>query len=338
MNPLVEQFRLGGVPRDLRLMAAQGLLPLKEEDLLEMWTDLVGDSDLSVSEAASGSLTKFPASKLLQISKEKATASPILAWVVTHRPERELREVALQNPSLADEIIVALAPTLPQELAELVVINQVRLLRSPAMVAAITSNPALSNDQKRRLTEFRQDFSEAAVSAPPKATPPPPPPPEPEEPVLSEEEAQARYLGPEERADAEKVSTLQKIYLLSTAEKTLVAIKGSREERAILIRDPNRLVCAAVLSSPRLTEAEIESFSAMTNVSDYVLRVIGGHPEWTKRYAIMKNLVCNPHTPIEVALRFVPRLNQRDLRSIAKDRNVREAIRRAAQKFIKGGA
>ena len=31
-NPLVEQFRRGGVARDLRLMAAQGLLPYAATD------------------------------------------------------------------------------------------------------------------------------------------------------------------------------------------------------------------------------------------------------------------------------------------------------------------
>ena len=41
-----------------------------------------------------------------------------------------------------------------------------------------------------------------------------------------------------------------------------------------------------MLGSPKLTDAEIEAFSAMKNVSDEVLRVIGNHREWTKRYAV----------------------------------------------------
>jgi hypothetical protein len=342
-NPLVEQFRRGGIARDLRLMAAQGLLPLKPEDLLEMWTDLVRDADQGVRDAASKSLATFPAPELLPIARDRTTTGPVLTWVATHRPEREVREAALQNTSLADEAIEKLAPALPQELAELVVINQVRLLRRTSLLEAIESNPSLSNDQKRRLRELRETFkigaapevpSPKAPEPEPAAAPKPEPPPTPEL-QLTEDEALVRYLSEEERQQAEKVSAVQKIYRLNTAEKLITALKGSREERAILIRDPNRLVSTAVLGSPRVTEPEIESFSAMKNVSDQILREIGNHREWTKRYAVVNNLVRNPRTPIGLSLGLVPRLNPRDLKSISVDRNVPEAVRKHAQKFVK---
>jgi hypothetical protein len=144
-----------------------------------------------------------------------------------------------------------------------------------------------------------------------------------------------RYLSEEERQQTEKVSAVQKIYRLNTAEKLITALKGSREERAILIRDPNRLVSMGVLGSPRITEAEIESFSAMKNISDQVLREIGHHREWTKRYTVINNLVRNPRTPIGIALTLVPRLNPRDIKGIAVDRNVPEPVRKQAQKFVK---
>jgi hypothetical protein len=346
-NPLVEQFRRGGVARDLRLMAAQGLLPLKPEDLLELWTELVRDGDEGVREAAEKSLGSFPAAELLPVLKSRDTAAGVLSWAVTHRPERELREVALQNTSLPDETIEALAPILPQALAELVVINQTRLLRRTSLLVALESNAGLSNDQKRRLRELRETFhigvAEAAASAPPPPPPAPaeaPPEPEPElapigDVLLTEDEAMVRYLSEEERQQTEKVSAVQKIYRLNTAEKLITALKGSREERAILIRDPNRLVSMGVLGSPRITEAEIESFSAMKNISDQVLREIGHHREWTKRYTVINNLVRNPRTPIGIALTLVPRLNPRDIKGIAVDRNVPEPVRKQAQKFVK---
>jgi hypothetical protein len=73
----------------------------------------------------------------------------------------------------------------------------------------------------------------------------------------------------------------------------------------------------------------------MKNVSDQVLREIGNNREWTKRYAVMNNLVRNPRTPIGIALNLVPRLNPRDVKGIAVDRNVPEAVRKQAQKFVK---
>ena len=343
-NPLIEQFRRGGVPRDLRLMAAQGLLPLKPEDVVELWVDLLGDPDEGIREASRKSLVEFPAPELLPILRSRETPADLLSWAVANRPERELREVTLQNTSLPDETIEALAPSLSQELAELVVINQTRLLRRTSLLVALETNPGLSNDQRRRLRELRETFRVGVVeeAPPPQAARPPEPPPAPEpEPVaeleaaLTEAEAKARYLTAEEQSQTEKVSVVQKIYTMTAAEKVITALKGSREERAILIRDPNRLVSSAVLGSPRITDAEIESFSAMKNVSDDTLRKIGNHREWTKRYSIVNNLVRNPRTPIGIALTLVSRLNPRDLKGVSIDRNVPEAVRKHATKFVK---
>jgi len=349
-NPLVLQFRRGGVARDLRLMAAQGLLPLKPEDLLELWTGLVGDADEAVRAAAEKSLTDFAAAELLPILKSRDTPVAVLAWAVSRRAEPELREATLQNTSLPDDVIERLAPTLPQALAELVVINQTRLLRSTSLLVAIESNAGLSNDQKRRLRELRETFRvgeqpapspAAAVAAAPAEPPAAEPAPDveqvPEDEVLmTEDEYLVRTLSDEDRQKTEKVNAVQKIYRSNTAEKLIIALKGTREERSILIRDPNRLVATAVLGSPRITEAEIESISAMKSVSDEILRTIGNHREWTKRYTVLNNLVRNPRTPVGIALGIVPRLNPRDIKGIAVDRNVPEPVRKQAQKFVKG--
>ena len=344
-NPLVIQFRRGGVARDLRLMAAQGLLPLKPEDLLELWTGLVGDADETIRAAAEDSLTRFPAPELLPILKSRDTPVPVLAWAVSRRAEPELREATLQNTSLPDEVIERFAITLPQALAELVVINQTRLLRSMSLLVAIESNAGLNNDQKRRLRELRETFH---IGEQPAAAPAPAPVEQPAEPEvdveevpenefsMTEEEFIVRALSEEERNKLDKVNAVQKIYRLNTAEKLITALKGSREERSILIRDPNRLVATAVLGSPRITEAEIESISAMKNVSAEILRTIGNTREWTKSYAVLNNLVRNPRTPVGIALGMVPRLSPRDIKGIAVDRNVPEPVRKQAQKFVKG--
>jgi hypothetical protein len=352
VNPLVEQFRRGGVPVDLRLLAAQGALPLRPEDLLELLTDLLRDPDAGVRAASEKSLAAFPAAELLPILRSRDTATAVLSWMTAHRPERELREAALQNAAVPDEVIEALAGSLPQQLAERVVINQTRLLRYPQLLVAIEGNAALSNDQRRRLRELRESFhvgEQPAAPAPAPAAPPPPAAPEPApaaepepelspvtETVLTEAEAMVRYLSEEERQQTEKVSSVQKIYRLNTAEKIITALKGTREERAILIRDPNRIVSTAVLGSPRLTDAEVEAISGMKNVSDEILRSIGNHREWVKKYSVINNLVRNPRTPIGIALTLVPRLNPRDLKGLVVDRNVPDTVRKMAQKFVKG--
>jgi hypothetical protein len=339
-NPLVEQFRKGGVPRELRLMAAQGALPLKPADLVDLLQQLLGDADEAVRDASSASLGGMPVDELLPILKDKESPPNVLAWAVAHRPERELLEVVLQNVSLPDEAVEALASTLPEHLAELVVINQVRLLRRTSLLEALETNTGLNKDQRRRLRELRETFRIGEQPEPPPPPPPPPPvtvAPEPEPEVIeeTEEEAVARLLAEDEKHDAEKISTIQAIYRMNAAQKVITALKGSSADRAILIRDPNRIVSSAVLGSPRLTEMEIERFAGMKSVGDEVLRTIAQNKDWTKRYGVISNLIKNPRTPLALALNFVPRLNPRDLKTISVDKNVPEVIRKQALKFVR---
>src|SRR5262249_30190197 len=151
----------------------------------------------------------------------------------------------------------------------------------------------------------------------------------------TEQEAVDRLLTDDEKGDHEKLSVVQKIYRMNTAEKVVQALKGSSGDRAILVRDPNRIVATAVLGSPRLTDPEIERFAGMKNVSDEVLRHIASNKDWTKRYGVISNLVKNPRTPLALAINLVPRLNPRDMKSIAVDKNVPEVIRKQAQKFVR---
>ena len=117
------------------------------------------------------------------------------------------------------------------------------------------------------------------------------------------------------------------------AGRIKAAIQGTREERSILIRDPNRVVAAAVLSSPKLTEGDVESIARMTNVSDDVLRQIGTNRQWAKSYAVVAALTRNAKTPVGVSLTLLPRLTERDVKILAADRNVPEPVRLGARKL-----
>jgi hypothetical protein len=94
------------------------------------------------------------------------------------------------------------------------------------------------------------------------------------------------------------------------------------------------MVSAAVLSSPKLTEAEVESFSKMANVSEDVLRIIAMNRTWLKNYGVVLGLVKNPKTPPALSMQLLPRITERDMKMVAVDRNVPEALRLAARKFI----
>jgi hypothetical protein len=126
---------------------------------------------------------------------------------------------------------------------------------------------------------------------------------------------------------------LRRLSTMNVAERIKAAMQGTREERSILIRDPNRVVAAAVLSSPKLSESDVEAIARMTNVSDEVLRQIGTSRLWAKSYSVVASLARNAKTPVGVSLALLPRLAERDVRILAADRNVPEAVRLSARKL-----
>lgn len=134
--------------------------------------------------------------------------------------------------------------------------------------------------------------------------------------------------------DERRLSINQQLAKMGFTERLRAACKGSREMRSILIRDPNKLICTTVLSSPKLTEQEVESFSRMANVAEDVLRIIGSNRAWMKNYGIVLGLTKNPKTPLGMSMNLMSRLNDRDLNMLSVDRNVPEPLRVAARKRV----
>jgi hypothetical protein len=138
---------------------------------------------------------------------------------------------------------------------------------------------------------------------------------------------------PDVPAGDEKATTAL-ISALPVLDRLKLAMKGTREQRAILIRDPNKLIAVGVLSSPKLAQSEVEAFARMGNVSEEVLRIIGNNRSWTKNYGVVAALVRNPKTPPAIALNLMGRLNDRDMKMLSMDRNVPEGLRVAARKYV----
>ena len=136
----------------------------------------------------------------------------------------------------------------------------------------------------------------------------------------------------EQGKDEDAQTFTQRLANMTVPEKVKCAIKGTREMRSILIRDPNRMVAAAVLSCPKVNEAEVEAFAKMGNVSEDILRTIAMTRAWTKNYGVTLSLVKNSKTPLAMSLTLLARLNDRDVRVLSTDRNVPEPLRLAARK------
>ncbi len=140
--------------------------------------------------------------------------------------------------------------------------------------------------------------------------------------------------GEETSDDGERLSIVQQLSKMGFSDRLKAAVKGSREMRAILIRDPNKMIAASVLSSPKLTEQEVESFARMANVGEEVLRTIGSNRGWMKNYGVVVGLTKNPKTPLAMSLNLMVRLNDRDLNMLSNDRNIPEPLRIAARKKV----
>jgi hypothetical protein len=121
---------------------------------------------------------------------------------------------------------------------------------------------------------------------------------------------------------------------MTIPQRLKLAMKGSREQRAVLIRDPNRMIAAAVMSSPKLSQIEVEAIARMTNVTEEVLRTIAMNRSWMRKLAVATALVRNPKTPAAISLHLLPRMNQRDVKNLSIDRNVPESLRLNAKKMM----
>jgi hypothetical protein len=135
----------------------------------------------------------------------------------------------------------------------------------------------------------------------------------------------------EDGRNAEKrVTLLQRLARMRVVERVQLALKGNREERLALIRDPCKVVQRAVLQSPRLSDREVETFSAMANVSEDVLRLIARNRIFIGNPTIIRNLLHNPKTPLDISLHFLPNVTGQELKSLTLNRNIPETLRTAA--------
>lgn len=355
-SPLVTQFRRGGVSRDVRLTAASGALPLSPADQVELLFLLTRDQDEEVSSQAESSLQAMDDSSIVTVVKEESTSVDVLMFFGLRASSDDVQQALVRNASTPDKTIADLVPMLSEVNLEFVVVNQTRLLRHPAIVEVLEANENLNSDQRRRIEEMKVDFRldgssqhtaaparPAVVEAAEKLDLSTGPAEDEKPPPTSTAEAAELYGVTDEELDgteeevAEKKSLLAELVTMTAAQKMMKALKGEREARLMLIRDRNRTVWSAVLSSPKMNDADAEQIAKMRNVAPDVLREIAKNRQFVKRYSVAHELVKNPKTPHEVSSKLLARLKDRDLKRLVRDRNVSEQVRRLAEKRTRMG-
>jgi len=347
---ILTAIRAGDASREIRISAAKGLIPLDATAMVELLHLLSGDEDEEVRAAVTESVTGLP-DRILESALHEDGWTPDLlsfyAGVCTGRPGP--LEAVILNPVTPDKAILKLAASVPVALMELIVINQVRILREPAILEALAGNGAINASIRRRINELKFDFFEEKKPAgqpvaPSEPTPAEPMPPVPESaPDLPVEvpvadlplAAPVAVSGDEgEEAGRTRVTLQQKLAGMDITSKIRLAKIGSREERMQLVKSPNRLICTAAVRSPKITDSEVDSIVQLRNIHEEVLRHISDRREWTRRYSLVVSLVKNPRTPVGIAMKFLHRLNPMDLRVLCRSKDIPEVVRRTGRQVL----
>lgn len=134
-------------------------------------------------------------------------------------------------------------------------------------------------------------------------------------------------------ASVEK-NLLLRLQEMTVAERIKLALRGNREVRMLLIRDANRMIRRFVLQNPRIGDEEIIAVAKNRSADDELLRIIADSREWTKNYQVRLSLVTNPKTPLVASLKFLAGLQERDVRALAKSKNVSATVANAAKRIV----
>ncbi len=339
-------------PAPLRMMGAKGLVPaVAPGDLVLMLFMLSCDDDAAVRETATRTVEGLP-DKLWSVAlRSDDVRAEVLDWLADRFAAKDAAlELILLNAATADATVARLAAVLPQRLTEIVRQTELRLLRHDDIIRQLCRNPnALAStvdaacefcvrnglslldvpqlvEAHRRVHGVEPGAKPAEETAAQLMT-------EYREELASDETAPVLHAETPEEA-AKKLTITQRILKMSVAEKIKLATLGNKEARTLLLRDTNRLVCMAAATSPRITDAEIMTLANSRTVSADVLRHIYTTRELLKSYAVKMSLVKNPKVPLPTALKFLQTLQEKDIRELARDRNVPQTIQAQAKAWV----
>jgi hypothetical protein len=340
LSPQAQRYARRDAPREVRLMAARGALPLPPIELATVLFALIHDPDAEVKSVAGESLAGLPASVLEPVLS--GPAHPALLSYLAHafrESEERLERIAL-NAATDDDTVARLAACPYKRIVEIVSNNQERLARCPAIVEALGANPLTGRSVIDRILSFLgvpvrdddaefaapDDLSEDAAVAALRA-------------VLGDELGHfAQELvregggsGDEEQNEANLYALIQK---LSVVQKVKLARLGNAQARGLLIRDRNKIVSTAAIQSPKITDNEVVGYAQSRNLSDEVLRVIASNRLWTRNYKVKLSLVYNPKCPQMMALKFVPHLHESDLRGLMRSKDVHANVAAQARRLL----
>jgi hypothetical protein len=343
MARMVDLIRDGSAPASILRRAAQGGLSLPTSEAIEILVMLAGQRELGAE--AEQTLAGWDEAALIEVASATATPVEVLVYLFQHGAGRPALLTALcENPELPFGEMETAASQADVEVLKALMRSE-RVRNSSRLLDLMAANSAahpvrpllaqwLAMAQGKEAEEVAAHFLVRHAAD------------------IAREEGQAFELvaGPEGEddpldnlmkrvkkgettappEDLAQLSLLQRIGRMRVGERIKLAVRGNREERMVLIRDRSKLVSLAVLESPKVNDSEMESFAAMKNIQEAVLRVIATKRNYIKNYGVLRTLVNNPKTPLDVALPLLAHLLLKDQRAVAVNKNVNETLRKMA--------
>jgi hypothetical protein len=307
---VLEDLRHGRATRERKIAVCTGGAHLAPADRAEILTVLAGDADEMVSARAQDAILSQPVESFVEALKREQVLPALLAYAAKNLADKPgVCDAMVQNKNCPAEQLVPIVRHLSTLGIQALMEELDRISESPALASALEHSSSLTADQKNQLHELHGPDN------------------------LIDETALAEAAAAAETDLARRQTLIQRLAKMTVAQRVQFAMKGGSEARRTLIRDSNKVVQRAVLQSPRLTDQEVEAFAAMTSLTDEILRLIANNRAFRKNYSVIRNLMNNPKTPLDVTMHMLPMLNAIDLKRLTSNKNVPETLRTTAAKL-----
>jgi len=333
VSPEVARIVKPGAPRDVQIAAARGALPLAGKDLMTALFFLCRSSDAEIKKAAVRTLREVPETILTPVLKDESLHPQLLDLLVRARmSDADLMGAVIMHPATAPKTCLYLAGKASSAVLDRLAGHQNLLYQHPELVEAIIANPAAEKALKYKLGWQEPEQSnpsgsdqKASAVAEPDAD---------ENAEGDEERSQTEIESLMEEADQAGLSKYQIAMDLTVSEKIKMGLTGDKEWRAIMMKQSNKLIQGAVMNNPRISDGEILTVAKAKTSSDDLIRIILLNKDWTKNYEIKKALLVHPKTPPPKALRFVGFMTMRDIKELAKSKQLTNIVKNAIRKEL----
>ena len=307
---VLEDLRHGRAPRERKLAVCSTGAHIPPVDRVEILTVLAQDSDELVSSRAQEALLSDPLEIFVEAMNREHPLPALFTYVARNFAAKPgIVDGLVANQKCPGEQLAIVVPHLTPAHVEALFDELDRITLSSTLAVALEHYHGLTADQKSMLQELRS----TAI----------------DEGRLADAAAEA------EPDPVKRQTLLQQISRMTVSQRVQFAMKGGSEARRTLIRDSNKVVQRAVLQSPRLTDQEVETFASMPNLTDEILRLIATNRNFRKDYVVVRNLMNNPKTPLDVSLHMLPILNALDLKRLSMNKNIPETLRSTASKLMR---